>query len=101
MHCLDPLRAQLLESAHLGLDVVGFDVEMHPAGVVHLLNFEIQSHGGGAAQPFIELALVAREFPHRQTESAAPESRSARQIVGAAIDDESPQFAFMHCFLQI
>src|SRR6202034_3342616 len=35
-HRRDALRTELLEAAHLGLDVVGFDVEVHAALVCHL-----------------------------------------------------------------
>jgi len=37
----------------------------------------------------------------RHAEGAAPKPGGSCQIIGPAIDDESAQFAFMHCFLQI
>jgi lactoylglutathione lyase len=97
---LDPLSAQSFQATYLGLDVIGFNIEMHATWMVHLLNFDMQAVMCIVETP-VYLAFSARKLPLRHAERAAPKPGGRRQIIRPAVDDESAQFAFMHRFLQI
>src|SRR5579872_6504843 len=94
----DPLGAQLLQPRDLGIDIVGLDVEMDPARMVHLLDLDIEFVGAGVENGVVLVLGVGRR-PDLQAQSLAPETRGGFQILGPAIDDESAELAAMHATL--
>src|SRR5450631_3819524 len=85
---LHSLRPEHLQPAYLGFQVVGFDVEMHAAGVIDFLHLEVQAMLG-ILQPFVGVSLAPLQFAHFHAERSAPEPRCSPQVVGAAVDDEA------------
>jgi hypothetical protein len=99
---LDALRAQVLEPDYLSFDIVGFDVQMHAAGMAHNLYFDLQVVLR-VLEFLVNIALAVRrrQRPHCHAERSAPEIRGRVEISCLAIDDEPGQFAFVHFFPQI
>ena len=100
MNGLYSFGAQFLQPQNLGVDIVGFDIEVYAARMVHLLDLDIETVLR-ILEPFVERGFIGRQFAHGHAERTGPEIRGAPEIVGLAIDDESRKFAFVHCFLQI
>src|SRR6202044_2401895 len=88
MYRLDALGAQFFQPADLGLDIVGFNVEMHPARVAHYLHLDVQAMRG-VDESFVGVALAGRQFAHRHAERAAPELGGGTEVLGLAINDET------------
>src|SRR5579863_9545219 len=88
MYRLDALGAQFFQPADLGLDIVGFNVEMHAARVAHYLHLDVQAMLG-VDEPLVGLALAGSQFAHRHTERAAPELGGGAEVLGLAINDET------------
>src|SRR5262249_48955278 len=97
---LQPLGAERLEPAHLGLDVVGLDVQVHAAGVVDLLHLDMQVVRF-CLQQRIAGVLRALRGPSRQAERPAPELGRGLSVARLAIADETRQPAAMHGLLPI
>src|SRR6266851_9925170 len=97
LHERDALRAQRLEPAHLGVQVVALDVQMDPARVRDLLQEHHRLLGAGA-QLAIGAAL-GRDLRDGAAQRPAPEVRRAVDVGGPAIDDEGRQLALVHVAL--
>src|ERR1700722_17658306 len=74
VHLLNFLRAERLEPAYFGLDIVGLDVEVNPARVLHFLHFDVESMLRIGESP-VTLVLDSRQLVNRHPEGAAPEAR--------------------------
>ena len=90
-----PPGAERLESPHLGLHVVRFDVEMHATRMSDRLDFDVQPVVR-IDQPDIFFAFGRRQGLDRHAERVAPEARGALQVRGIAVDDEPRQPALVH-----
>src|SRR6185503_5098445 len=91
----EALRAELLEPADLGFDVVGLDIEVHAAVVVDRLHFDVHALVRDL-QLDVAVAFLARQGLGRHAERLGPEARRAVQVVGAAVDDEARESALVH-----
>src|ERR1700683_365114 len=90
----DTPRAEALEPAHLRLDVVALDVQVHAAFVTDLLHLDVHLIGAGLQS---QVERVGRLYgAHRQAECRTPELGRELQLLRAAVDDESGEAAFMH-----
>src|SRR5215468_977863 len=87
---LDALGAERLEARHLGLDVVGLDVEVDPALVVDALHHE-QRLGRRGLERAVAVALAGLDLEDLAPEGAAPEVGGRLHVIGAAIDDEGAE----------
>src|SRR5579862_5395623 len=83
--CLDALRAEFFQPCHFRLDIVGFDIEVHPARMTYRLDFDVQAMLM-VYQLLVDLALAARQGAHRQSERVSPKIRRPIEIQGLAID---------------
>src|SRR6516165_7618114 len=90
----DSPRAEHLETAHLRLDVVGFDIEVHAAFVLYLLDLDVRLIGGGI-QSAVQRVRRGRG-PNAKSERRRPEARRAVQIIAAAVDDEAREATLVH-----
>src|SRR6516165_3616456 len=90
----DAPRAELLEPAYLRLDVVGLDVEVHAALVLHPLDLEVRLIGGGIQSAVQRVRRGTR--PHREAERRGPEACGSVQIIRAAVDDEASEATLVH-----
>src|ERR1700676_5126850 len=99
MNGLDSPGTQSFQPPHLGLDIVGFDIEMYAARMAHFLHLDVEPVLR-IVEPLVERGLFGRQLPHGHAERLAPKISGLCQIVGLAIDDESRKFAFVHRFLQ-
>jgi hypothetical protein len=72
MNGLHPLGAQFLQPANLGVDIVGLDIEVHAAGMAHLLYLDVQA----VVRVLESLVdpLASRQLAHRHTERRAPKA---------------------------
>jgi hypothetical protein len=95
-----PRRSVGRWAADLGLDIVGFNIEVHPTRVLYDLHLDVQAMLR-VLEPFVGITLAGRQLVHRHAEGSAPKIGGAAKIAALAIDDESAKFAFVHCFLQI
>src|SRR5215469_11776385 len=94
LHHADAAGAESLEAARLGLDVVGFDVQVHAARVRHLLYFDVHLIGCGVERAVQRVGGCPGL--DRQPERRTPEARGRLQIVGTTVDDESGEAALVH-----
>src|SRR5688572_23179050 len=95
LHLADPPGAELLEALHFGLDVVRLDVEVDAAVVIHGLHLDVQALAGHLELDVV-VTFLARQRLGGQAERRGPETRSAVQVGGPAIDDEARQPALVH-----
>src|SRR5262249_13591282 len=86
---------QLLEAFHLGLDVIGLDVEMYTTGMVDPLHLDVQLILLRFEQPIARVIGTGR-LPDGMTQRLAPEAGSLIQVIRTAIDDKSGKSALVH-----
>ena len=60
-HHLDARRAEFFQPPHFGFNIVGFDVQMHSAGMGHRLYFDMQAMLR-TLEFLVDLALVRRRI---------------------------------------
>jgi len=92
-HLLHHRRTQFLESAHLGVDIVGFDVDVNPARMLYPLQDDV---GIGRISLNVDVKSSGSEFTWLAAQRSAPKFRLASEIVGLTIDDQRAQSTFMH-----
>jgi len=92
----DRLGAKPLQPLHFCFDIGRLNVEVHAAGMIHLLDLDIHAAGAGSQ---LAIARLGVRFD-RQSQGLGPESRGAAQILGLAIDDETDQSALVHLRLR-
>src|SRR6185295_15702748 len=98
LYALQALRTQRLEALHFGLDIVGLDVEVHAALVVHRLHLDVHAlirH----LQFHVLVAFLARQDLGGKAKRTGPEMRRRLEVVRAAVDDESREPALVHDYL--
>src|SRR5690606_8197654 len=88
-------RAQAFQTAHLGLDVVRFYVQVQSTLMGDLLHFDVdlvlRRH-----QLTVRRTRLLFDRLERVAERIAPEARGAFQVLGLAIDDETGETTAMH-----
>jgi hypothetical protein len=94
-HQCDAAGAQTFQTHHLGLQIVGLDVQVHAAGVIHLLQQDERLVRSGLQRGVFTVAVligVGNWF----AEGLAPESDGFGQIIDVAVDHDGAESAVMH-----
>ncbi len=90
---LHPGRPELFESRHLGVDIVGLDVEVDPRRRCDALNVELQS---GRDLPHVGVVRVDVVYFGLDAEGVRPEPRLPLEIGRRDVDQGGHQPAFVH-----
>jgi hypothetical protein len=89
----DLLRPELLQARGFGIDVVGFDVQVHADGWSTFLHFDMQL-AGRVAEHLVGARYVTRiGVGDAHAEGLAPERRGGIEIARLAVDDETGEAA--------
>jgi hypothetical protein len=88
-------RAEGFQAPDLSLDVVGLDVKVHAARVIHRLHLDVRL-ARAVDETHVLPALLARQRAGLHAERVAPEIRRRREVVRAAVDDEAAESALVH-----
>ena len=92
----DPRRAEHLETAHLGVDVVGFDVNVHAARVVDPLHQNVRLVCRHLQTPILGgIGQIFRRV-HGCTQHRAPERGVARDVESLTVDHDCAKAAVVH-----
>lgn len=93
---IDPLdyrRAQFLEPFYLCFEVIGLDIEVDAAVMVHALKFDIGPAGGNIEfNVFVILAFRS----YSVSEDLTPEFGIAFEFIRIAVDNQTAQGTFVH-----
>jgi hypothetical protein len=95
IHALCDACAVLLQATHLGFDVIGFDVQVHPAWMGNGLHLDVKLLTG-IDQAYVFFSLLAWQRTGFHSQCGAPETGSALQIAGLAVDYETGKSAPVH-----
>ena len=92
---VDYLRTQFRQARHFGRNIIGFNVDVYAAFMVHALDFHDGLIGRRLQHP-ISIAAARMLEVHRTTQRIAPEFRSFIDIRRTAIDQHGAQARMMH-----
>src|SRR4051794_21538931 len=92
LHLADAPGAEGLEPIRFGIDIRRFDIEVHAAVVIDLLDLDGQI-AWRAVETLVDGTARAGAC---EAERGRPEGRAAFEVGGLRVDDESCQSAAMH-----
>src|ERR1700752_41802 len=95
LQAIHHLGAQLPQSRHFGRDVVGFDVYMDAALMVHALDLHDWLIGRGLQHAIIA-AATRMGMVHGPTQRLAPEAGGLVDIGGLAVDQHGAEAGMVH-----
>lgn len=79
MHESDAPRAQAFQPSHLGVEVVGLNVQVNAAGVIHLLQQDARLVRGGLQLGVLAIAMpIGLPSARLQKTVAAPRSSTSQ-----------------------
>src|SRR5690348_11003896 len=92
---LHHFRAELLQALHFGGDIVGLDVDVHAALVVHPLDLHDGLVRRGLQHSIVTAAAGVFRI-HGSAEGRGPEPSSCVQVFGLAVDQQCAETGVMH-----
>src|SRR5262249_5230207 len=95
LQALGHRSAQLLQTRHLGRDVVGLDVEMDAALMLHALDLH-DGLVGRRLQHAVVAAAAGMPEVHRPPQRRAPEAGGRGHIAGLTVDQHGAEAGMMH-----
>src|SRR5882724_12080051 len=95
LQAIDHRSAQLLQARHLGWDVVGLDVDVDAALMVHALDLDDGLVHRGLQHAVVAAAAGMLEV-HRATQRLAPETGGRVNIGGPTVDQYRAETGMVH-----